>query len=136
MKKTIIAAALAFAAMSAFAHDSGETSYSVNGGFGSSVSVSGGSMAESGQYGNGTSSQYSTSSGYGIAAGGTGVVGGFTYGGLAAGSISGAYGSSGTSSYSTGYTSGQGYGDSKAGAGVDYSSYGYGNLNASYNYSN
>jgi hypothetical protein len=136
MKKTIIAAALALAAASAFAHngDQPTSSFGVNGGYGSSVSLSGGSMAESGQYGNGASSQYSTSSGYGVAAGGTAMGAGFTPGLVGAGSISGAFGTSGTYSYSAGQTTGQGYGDSKSGAGVDYSAYGYGNLSGSYSY--
>lgn len=134
MKKAIIAVAAMLAMAAAQAHNSNDQSFNVSAGFGSSVSLSGGSMAESGQYGNGASSQYSNSSAYGVAAGGTGVVGGFTYSGLGAGSISGAFGTSGTSSYSAGATTGNGYGDSKGGAGVDYSAYGYGNLNVSYSY--
>jgi hypothetical protein len=148
MFKALTFAAMAFmfgAAFPAFATDA----FTNAGGYGSSVSLSGGSMAESGQYGNGTSTQFSTSSGYGVAFGGTASLGGYAgtgsgntnngngnhygnsgngsdAGGIGAGgSMSGAFGQSGTYSYSTGSTDGNGYGDSKGGVGVDYTAYGY-----------
>jgi hypothetical protein len=129
----------AIAALLAIASASHAQTFSTGAGFGSSVSLNGGSMASSGVNGNGGySHQESNSAAAGYAAGGTGMVAGIVpvgFGGFAAGvSGSGAIGGSNTVTNSYGTVSNGGYGETKAGAGVDYSAYGYSGLNGSFAY--
>jgi hypothetical protein len=131
LKATLFAAlAMVGASSVAFAADS----FGISGGFGSSVSVTGGSSATSGSNGNGYSYQASNSQGAGYAVGVTGLAVGYTGNAIGAGSFSGGVGGSATNASSYGVTGGDGYGATKSGAGVDYSSYGYGNVNGSYTY--
>lgn len=136
MKQNIIAAAvIALAVGSLFTgHAQAASSFGVSGGFGSSSSTTGGSMAESGVNGTGYSTQQSFSQGYGIAAGGTGMgVAGFNTAGVG-GSVSGSLEQSGSIATSKGYTTGGGYGDSKSGVATNATGYGYSNLAGSYSY--
>jgi hypothetical protein len=130
MKKAIFAVAIAAAFNLAHATDA----FSVGGGFGSSVTGSGGSMASSGTNGQGFSSQKSNSVGGGYAVGGTalGVAGNYS----SIGGVSGSVGAGGsyTGSTSNGYTSGNGYGESKGGSGIDYGYSGYSSVTASYKF--
>lgn len=133
MKRNFIIAtfAIGLSLAAAVAH---ADSFSVGGGFGSSVTGSGGSMASSGTNGQGYSAQESNSVGGGYAVGGTalGVAGNYS----AIGGVSGSIGAGGsyTGSQSAGFTSGNGYGESKGGSGVDYSYAGYSSVVASYHY--
>lgn len=135
--KTLVAAALMAAvtisSSLAFAHDTHQPqpTYSAGAGYGSSVTIQGGSQATSGQYGNGVSSQYGASSGFGYAAGGTVQTSFQAQGGF---SGSGAVGGSATYGYSAGATSGNGYGNSAAGSAVNYQA--YGSSYSSYTYTN
>lgn len=133
MKRITLAAAIALAfAAPAFAG----TTFSA--GIGSSASTSGGSEATSGVNGTGYSSQYDASSGFAVAAGGTGfaagVVGNGQSFGIGATSFSGTYNDAGSYAVSSGVTAGGGYGSGQAGSANNVSSYSYGNINASYSY--